>query len=60
MKEFEVSRLIKGITSLKSITNAQKEVIESTIKQAIKEFSTLIYAQRIQEFAKKITSSNDK
>ncbi len=61
-KSFDFIKLIKAIKSLKNITDLQKDLIESTIKQAIKEFSQLLYKDRMEyiadSFSKKINPIN--
>lgn len=60
IKVFDFTRLIKAIHSLKNITDLQKDLIESTIKQAIKEFSSLVYLEHIQSLTKKIGLTDSK
>lgn len=59
IKSFDFIKLIKAVNSLKSISDLQKVLIESTIKQAIKEFSNLIYKEHIQTLTKKIGLSEN-
>ena len=59
IKSFDFIKLIKAVNSLKSISDLQKDLIESTIKQAIKEFSNLIYKEHIQTLTKKIGLSEN-
>ncbi len=58
LKSFDFAKLVKTINSLKSINEMQKSLIESTIKQAIKEFSQLFYYEHLKSLAKKITISD--
>ena len=60
LKEFEPTRLIRAIKSIKNINEEQKELIENTIKQAFREFSRLIYKERIESFVKKINFEDRK
>lgn len=60
LKKFDLSKLIKAIYALKNINELQKDLIESTIKQAIKEFSVLFYAEHLQSFARKISFKDNK
>lgn len=60
IKVFDFTRLIKAIHSLKNITDLQKDLIESTIRQAIKEFSSLVYLEHIQSLTKKIGLTDNK
>lgn len=54
-KSFDFVRLIKAIKSLKNISDLQKDLIESTIKQAIREFSRLFYKDRLEFLADSFT-----
>ncbi len=62
-KSFDFVRLIKAINSLKNISDLQKDLIESTIKQAIREFSRLFYKDKLESladsFTKRITVINE-
>ncbi|MGN1202335.1 MAG: Mbeg1-like protein [Eubacterium sp.] len=60
IKTFHFVNLIKAINSLKSISELQKELIENTIKQAIKEFSQLVYREGVQSFNKKFAAIDEK
>lgn len=60
LKAFDFGKFIKTIRSLKNIDEEQKELIESTIKQTIREFSHLIYKEHIQHFARKINFDDRK
>lgn len=52
IKTFDISRLIKAIVSLKEFDDEKKDLIENTIRQAIKEFSHLIYKEKFTNLAK--------
>ena len=54
-KSFDFVRLIKAINSLKNISDLQKDLIESTIKQAIREFSRLFYKDKLESLADSFT-----
>ncbi|MDE5985569.1 MAG: DUF2974 domain-containing protein [Eubacterium sp.] len=53
IKVFDAVRLKKAINSLKNITQQEKDVIDSTIKQAIKEMSRLIYEEGRQSLSRR-------
>lgn len=53
IKVFDAIRLKKAFSSLKNITQQEKDVIDSTIKQAIKEMSRLIYEEGRQSLSKR-------
>lgn len=55
IKTFDVIRLKKTISSLKNITQQEKDVIESTIKQAVREMSHLIYTEGKQSLSKRFS-----
>lgn len=46
-KKFNIVRFIAAVNSVKSLTADEKELIEGTIRQAIKELSTLFYKERL-------------
>lgn len=54
IKIFDAIRLKKAIGSLKNITQQEKAVIDSTIRQAIKELSRLLYDEGKQSISKKL------
>lgn len=60
LKTFDFGKIIKAIYSLKSINELQKNLIESTIKQAVKEFSSMIYNERIHPLAEKIKKNDSR
>lgn len=49
MKAFDIVRFIKALNSIKSIDDDKKQLIENTIKQALKEFTGLLYKETIKE-----------
>lgn len=55
IKVFDVIRLKKVIGSLKNVTQQERDVIESTIKQAIREMSHLIYEEGKQSLSKRFS-----
>ena len=54
LKKFDVLRLIRTIKSLKGISEVEKNLIENTIKQAVKELSYLIYKESIDSLTESI------
>lgn len=59
LKSFDFSKLIKSINSLKNIDERKKELIESSIKLAVKEFSVLLYKEKIKHFTIKNIKIDD-
>lgn len=57
-KKFDIQKLFKAIRALKSIDEQQAKIIEETFKSAVKEFSQLMYHDRITDKFQ-IKSSND-
>ena len=57
-KKFDIQKLFKAIRALKSIDEQQAKIIEETFKSAVKEFSQLMYLDRITDRFQ-IKSSND-
>ncbi len=51
IKNFDITKLIKAMQSIKNIDSAKRENIENTIKHAIKELSVLIYEQKLKTVA---------
>lgn len=58
IKAFHFVNLAKAIGSLKNISDSQKEIIESTLKQAIKELSHLAYSEGISTINKRLSLGN--
>lgn len=58
IKAFHFVNLAKAISSLKNISDSQKEIIESTLKQAIKELSHLAYSEGISTINKRLSLGN--
>lgn len=54
IKVFDALKLKKAIGSLKNITQHEKTVIDTTIRQAIKELSRMIYEEGRQSISKKL------
>lgn len=52
IKNFDISILTKAVRSIKNIDFAKREIIEGTIKQAIKDLSALIYEQKLKTVQK--------
>lgn len=55
MKGLDIVRFIKALNSIKSIDDDKKELIENTIKQALKEFTGLLYKETLSEIGFKKT-----
>lgn len=51
IKTFDIIRFIRAIKSVKSIDDEKKELIEKIIKQALKDFTSLLYTETISEFS---------
>lgn len=56
MKAFDLFRFIKSIRMVKSIDEDKKALIESTVKQALKEFTGLLYSETISEIGFKLNN----
>lgn len=52
-KSFNITRFVNAVNSVKGITENEKVLLENTIKQAIKEFSHLLYQEKISSFTSK-------
>lgn len=53
IKTFDIIRFIRTIKSIKSIDDEKKELIEKIIKQALKDFTSLLYTETISEIQSK-------
>lgn len=58
IKAFHFVNLAKAIGSLKNISDSQKDIIESTLKQAIKELSHLAYSEGISTINRRLSLGN--
>lgn len=58
IKAFHFVNLAKAIGSLKNISDSQKDIIESTLKQAIKELSRLAYSEGISTINRRLSLGN--
>lgn len=53
LKNFDASNLIRSITTIQDIDNDKKQLVEDTIKLAIKELSKLIYKEKVTSLFKR-------
>lgn len=63
IKTFDIIRFLKAIKSIKSVDDEKKELVETIVKQALKDFTTLLYSETISELGIKNTKkkvSNEK
>lgn len=59
LKAFDAIRFVKVLSSLKNINEKQRDLIEDTIKQAVKELSRMMYEEGRQSINKKFANLVD-
>lgn len=58
-KRFDISKLIRVIVSLKNFDDNKKDLIEDTIRQALKELSHLFYEEKLSQIGIKLKKDNE-